>query len=98
MSLFNFATIQYALMIDRVPWLRDMVPGFREFVAVFAVVYIPTAVLIGWNDYKRFAVKKDLEIVSAANPFNQDLARAISSPEKAKEILAKWIPDSTRNL
>lgn len=96
LSFINFIVIQYRLLIQKIPMLQSMFPSLLVFMAVFFAVYIPICILIGYFDYKRFSVIQENVLVTRANPYSRDLARALilladGKTEEAKKILEKWV-------
>ena len=65
MSLLNFLTLQYFLLIRNVPILKELFPNFLLFSAVFLLVYVPTSIIVGWLDLRKLATKK----VQQVGPF-----------------------------
>jgi len=95
LSLFNFITIQYKLVVETVPFLSSIFSHLIYFAVVFILTYIPLAVFIGWYDYRRFAMPVELTLRARTNPWTRDLARALiclaeGKNEEAVEILKKW--------
>ena len=96
MSFANFMVIQYRLLVEYTSFLEALFSSLTAFAVTFFLVYLPTATIIGWLDYKRFAVPIDLRVRAQANPWVQDLANALmlmcdGKNEEAKEILRKWV-------
>lgn len=48
MTFANFITIQFALLIDRVPALYSIFPDLWIFAVIFVSGYVPLAVVIGY--------------------------------------------------
>ena len=48
MTFLNFITIQYALLVDRIPSLNSLFANLWLFAVTFTAVYVPAAVLIGY--------------------------------------------------
>ena len=95
MSFMNFIIIQYRLLIENIPLLDAIFSSLSIFAIIFFFVYFPLAIIIGWQDYKKYAVPVDATIAAKANPWVNDLSRALmlicdNENEKAKEILQKW--------
>jgi hypothetical protein len=60
MTFANFVTIQYALLIDRVPALNSAFPNLWIFAAMFVSGYIPVAIIIGyWHRKSQWKVEQD---------------------------------------
>ena len=95
LSFANFITIQYNLLVKNVVFLRDIFAHLTYFAIAFLALYIPAAILIGWYDYRRFAVPVESTLRARANPWTRDLARALiclaeGRNEEAARILRKW--------
>jgi len=98
LSFANFMVIQYRLLIEYIPFLEALFSSLMAFAATFFLVYVPMATIIGWLDYKRFSVPVDLTVMARANPWVQDLAKALmlmcdEKYDDAKKLLQKWIED-----
>ena len=94
-SFANFIVIQYRLLIQYIPALEVVFTNLTIFAITFFMIYIPTAILIGWQDYKRFAVPMERRIGALASPWAKDLARALTliaegRNEEAVKVLEKW--------
>ena len=81
--------------MKNVVFLRDIFAHLTYFATAFLLLYIPTAILIGWYDYRRFAVPVESTLRARANPWTRDLARALiclaeGRNEEAARILRKW--------
>jgi hypothetical protein len=56
----NFITIQYSLMIDRVPAFSNVFSNVWLFVLAFIAVYMPLAVVIGyWHRKSQWKVEQE---------------------------------------
>jgi len=98
LSFANFMVIQYRLLIEHMPLLRDVFFSLIAFAVTFLLVYVPVATILGWLDYKRLAVPIDLTISAKSSPWVQDLAKALmlicdEKYEDAKKTLQKWIEE-----
>jgi len=94
-SLANFIVIQYALLIEKIPILKQVFPTIGHFVLTVLPVYIAVCILVGWLDYRRGLVRTELTLVAQAHPWMRDIARALyliceGKTEEAKRILEKW--------
>ena len=95
LSFANFIAIQYRLIIENMAILKDIFTHLSVFAAVFVLVYVPAAIIIGWLDYRRLAVPVDMTITAKASPWVKDLATALiyiaeGRGEEAKKVLEKW--------
>jgi hypothetical protein len=60
MTFANFVTIQYALLIDRVPILSSVFSNLWIFAAIFVVAYVPVAIAIGnWHRRSQWGVEQE---------------------------------------
>jgi hypothetical protein len=60
MTFLNFITIQYALLIDRVPALNLVFPSLWIFATIFIVAYMPLAIIIGyWHRKSQWKVEQE---------------------------------------
>ncbi|MFC2048677.1 hypothetical protein ACFLR5_00475 [Elusimicrobiota bacterium] len=95
MSFLNFLVIQWRLLISKNDFLSGLFGHFIIFAVIFILVYIPFAVIIGWKDYRYGSVPVDLKESAKANPFNKDIAIALSAiadndRDAARSVLMKW--------
>jgi hypothetical protein len=68
MTFLNFITIQYALLIDRIPALQSSVFGNQwMFAAIFIAVYIPLSIGIGYW-HRKTQLKVEQEAIFLQNP------------------------------
>lgn len=60
MTFLNFVTIQYALLIDRIPILNSVFSNLWIFALVFIAVYMPLAIVIGyWHRKTQWKVEQE---------------------------------------
>lgn len=56
----NFVTIQYSLMIQRVPFFKTLFPEVWMFVIAFIAMYMPLAIVIGyWHRKSQWKVEQE---------------------------------------
>jgi hypothetical protein len=96
MSFANFILIQYRFLVMYVSFLDAIFSSLTAFTITFFVVYLPIATILGWLDYKKFAVPMDSTIAAQASPWVRDLAKSLmmicdGKNGEAKEILLKWV-------
>lgn len=61
LTFVNFILISYRLLIERVPFLQEIVPELWMFVVLFLVIYIPTSIGIGfWHRKTQMKVENTL--------------------------------------
>ncbi|HXG07540.1 MAG TPA: hypothetical protein VNI77_09480 [Nitrososphaera sp.] len=60
MTFLNFITIQYSLLIDRIPALNAVFPNLWVFAIVFITAYVPLAIIIGyWHRKTQWKVEQE---------------------------------------
>ena len=94
-SFLNFLVIQWRLLIEQIEVLEAIFRNLFVFTILFFVTYVPLSTLVGWIDYKRGAVPVDQMVAAEANPWVQDLAKAVlmlaeGKKEEVVEIMKKW--------
>jgi hypothetical protein len=68
LTFVNFVLIAYRLLIERVPFLQDIVPELWIFAIVFLGFYIPAAIIIGfWH--RKTQLKVETTLTMQQNPF-----------------------------
>lgn len=60
MTFANFITIQYALLIDRIPALNSVFSNLWIFAAIFVSGYVPIAIIIGyWHRKSQWKIEQE---------------------------------------
>lgn len=60
MTFLNFITIQYALLIDRIPTLSSVFNNLWIFAIIFVAVYVPLATAIGyWHRKSQMKIEQE---------------------------------------
>lgn len=60
MTFANFVTIQYSLLIDKVPALNSIFNNIWSFVLVFVAAYVPIGMIIGyWHRKSQWKVEQE---------------------------------------
>jgi len=98
LTFANFITIQYRLLVDYIPLLKMLFVNLTSFTLVFILVYLPLAVLIGWYDYKKFAVPIEASLGALTSPWNRDIALALKliaqgRNDEAVKVLERWVKE-----
>jgi hypothetical protein len=96
LSFANFVVIQYRLLVQYIPALHILFNSLLAFAISFFIIYVPLAILIGWLDYKKYAVPVDSTLAAKSSPWHRDIARALMLIAEGKnaeaiEILKKWV-------
>ncbi len=72
LSLLNFVVLQHRLLISYIPFLSQYMGRLSTFIVMFAVVYFPVAVIIGYLEYRKGEIKRRPML----NPYTQDSLEA----------------------
>lgn len=60
MTFANFITIQYQLLIDRLPYLAGLFDSILIFAIVFILAYVPLSIVLGyWHRKSQWKVEQD---------------------------------------
>lgn len=60
MTFANFITIQYALLIDKIPALNSIFSNLWIFAIVFVAAYFPLAIVIGnWHRRSQWKIEQE---------------------------------------
>jgi hypothetical protein len=60
MTFANFITIQYQLLIDRLPYLAGIFDSILIFALVFILAYVPLSIVLGyWHRKSQWKVEQD---------------------------------------
>jgi hypothetical protein len=72
LSLLNFVVLQHRLLISYIPFLSRYMGRLSTFIVVFAVIYFPVAVIIGYLEYRKGEITRRPML----NPYTQDSLEA----------------------
>ena len=53
LSMLNFVVLQYNLLVERVPFLKQYMPRMSHFFILFSLIYLPVAIIIGRFEFKK---------------------------------------------
>lgn len=65
LSIFNFMTLAYYVMADKIPFLQVLFPSFGFFAGFSIVSLIPLGVVLGYIHMKKSGIYKEEAIVVA---------------------------------
>ncbi|AIC15091.1 hypothetical protein [Nitrososphaera viennensis] len=92
MAFFQFVVITYTLAIERFDVLKTVFPSMGTWAVVFVIVYIPTAVAIGyWHRKKQYAVENEALL-------KENWVWAWISMYQIRLIEGKATPEETRQV
>ncbi len=90
-SFLNFIVIQYRLLIEHIPLLKQIFPRLFIFLLTFIAVYVPITIFVGWWDTKKGVFPEEARILWSRNPMVRELFRKIERIEKKLEEIEKKI-------
>src|SRR5437763_15876861 len=60
MTFANFVTIQYRLLLEKIPFLHSLFSNIWVFAILFVAIYIPLGMIIGyWHRKNQFSVEAE---------------------------------------
>jgi hypothetical protein len=72
LSMLNFVVLQHRLLISYIPFLSHYFSRLSTFIALFAVTYIPLAMVIGYFEFRKGEVMRRPML----NPYTQETLEA----------------------
>lgn len=92
LAFANFIIITYALLIDRLPVVKDIFPHIWMWSILFILIYIPSALLIGYW-HRRTQLRVETTITMLENPLFAkwlrilvELQQGVASKEEVDEM------------
>ena len=83
LTFVNFILISYRLLIERVGFLKEIVPELWIFALLFIVIYAPTATLIGfWH--RRTQLRVETTLIQQQNPIQARMFRTLLDVQTGK--------------
>lgn len=83
LTFVNFILISYRLLIERVGFLKEIVPELWIFALLFIVIYVPTATLIGfWH--RRTQLRVETTLIQQQNPIQARMFRTLLDVQTGK--------------
>ena len=82
-SFVNFILISYRLLIEKVTFLQELVPELWMFAALFIVIYIPLATIIGYW-HRRTQLRVETTLVNQQNPILARMMRTLLDVQTGK--------------
>jgi hypothetical protein len=82
-TFINFVLIAYRLLIEKVPFFKQLIPELWIFVILFLGIYIPASILIGyWHRRTQLSVEATLNMEQ--NPLLAKMFRVILDVQTGK--------------
>jgi len=83
LTFMNFILISYRLLIEKIPFLNNLIPELWIFIIMFLGFYIPAAILIGiWH--RRTQLRVENTITLEQNPFFAKMFRTMLDVQTKK--------------
>ena len=83
LTFVNFILISYRLLIEKIPFLNNLIPELWVFVIMFLGFYIPAAILIGvWH--RRTQLRAENTVMMEQNPFFAKMFRTMLDVQTKK--------------
>jgi len=83
LTFMNFILISYRLLIEKIPFLNNLIPELWIFIIMFLGFYIPAAILIGiWH--RRTQLQVENTITLEQNPFFAKIFRTMLDVQTKK--------------
>jgi len=83
LTFVNFVLISYRLLIERIPFLQEIIPELWIFMVLFLVIYIPTSIGIGfWH--RKTQLKVETTLTMQQNPVFAKMIRTILDVQTGK--------------
>jgi hypothetical protein len=76
LTIINFATIFYYLLVEKIPTLISVFPNYIIFLASSLIVFLPLSILLGWYYTKRSKVYgSEMVLLTEVNPLGVHSSR-----------------------
>ena len=83
LTFVNFVLISYRLLIERIPFLQEIIPELWIFVILFLSFYIPASIIIGfWH--RKTQLKVETVLSMEQNPFVAKMFRTMLDVQTGK--------------
>ena len=83
LTFMNFILISHRLLIERIPFLQEILPDLGTYMVLFLIVYIPLSVIIGFY-HRKTQLKVEQTLTMQENPFISKLFRVLLDVQTGK--------------
>ena len=83
LTFVNFILISHRLLIERVPFLQEILPELWIYMVAFLAIYIPLSIIIGFY-HRRTQLKVEQTLTMQQNPFIAKLFRVLLDVQTGK--------------
>ena len=83
LTFSNFILISYRLLIEKVTFIKELIPELWIFVLIFIAIYIPMAIILGfWH--RKTQLKVEATIITQQNPILAKMIRILLDAQTGK--------------
>ena len=105
LSLSNFVVLQYNLLVERIPFLKQVMPRMSTFVVIFSLIYFPVAIIFGYFEinrgtamrrpfltpYTQDSLESHIKLRrSLMHFYNGEKEEALTELQESEKLLMKW--------
>ena len=83
LTFINFILIAYRLLIERVSVFKEIVPELWIFALMFILIYVPTAILVGYW-HRKTQLRVETTLVHQQNPILAKMIRTLLDVQTGK--------------
>lgn len=96
MSLLNFITISFYLLIDSLTFVPESFK-FRYYILLFVLLYVPLAVIVGYWDLKKGTYKVEQTLAKNLSPIWTDLFTQLDQIKINQDLILRHLDISSAN-
>jgi len=83
LTFTNFILISYRLLIEKVAFIKELIPELWLFVILFIAIYIPAAIIIGfWH--RKTQLRVEATLITQQNPILAMMIRTLLDVQTGK--------------
>jgi len=83
LTFMNFILISYRLLIEKVAFIKELIPELWLFVILFIAIYIPAAIIIGfWH--RKTQLRVEATLITQQNPILAMMIRTLLDVQTGK--------------
>jgi len=83
LTFTNFILISYRLLIEKIPFIQELIPNLWMFIIAFLALYIPAALLIGYW-HRKTQLKVESTLTHQQNPLLAKMFRTMLDVQTGK--------------
>ena len=83
LTFTNFILISYRLLIEKVAFIKELIPELWLFVILFIAIYIPAAIIIGFWHIKT-QLRVEATLITQQNPILAMMIRTLLDVQTGK--------------